>query len=179
MTWKAKNFEESMTPFIDEIYKSIFKSKLDNVFRSNTENGDARTLFMDKELAIDTHLTFKDGEVLTFQEKTRRCKYSKFNDFTFEYYNDPRTKEEGEWFKLAAQYYFYGYANANENGYSKYWIIDIARLRTGIMRRFTIQELENNYLRNNPPPAKANFFTIPFGILEELNGVVVYKSNEL
>lgn len=176
MSWFAKDFEEKMTPFIDNIYKDIFKEKLVSIKRSsrNKEN-DKKLLFMDINLAIDTHLTFNNGSIITFQEKTLRYSKISFNQFTFEYYNDPKIKDEGEWFKLAAQMYFFGYANKNETGYEKYFILNVAKLRTALLNNFTIKQLEDNYLRKNPAPAKANFFAIPFSILKNYSNVVVYE----
>jgi len=118
-------------------------------------------------MAIDTVLTFNDGTVITLQEKSRRnFYYDRYGEiFTFEYYNDPRVKEEGEWFKLAAQLYFYGFVNAGENGYYKFWLLDVAKLRLCLTRRVGIAQLEREYLRYNKAPAKANFFAIPFEII--------------
>lgn len=175
-TWSDKDFEEKMTIHIDNIYKGIFKDKLVSIFRSEREkNQDKRLLFMDIELSIDTHLTFKNGSILTFQEKSRRNQYMKFNDFTFEYYNDPKKKLEGEWFKLASQLYFYGYSDAQESKYLKYWIINVARLRTGLLSMFTIEEMEQKFMRYNEKHGKASFFGIPFRILESIPNVVVFK----
>ena len=175
MAWSEKSFEESMTPHIDAIYRGLF-SGLTEIRRSdrNTQT-DAKILFMDKELAIDTFLHFKDGTILTLQEKTRRREYAKYNDFTFEYYNDPRTKDEGEWFKLAAQLYFYGYANGELDGYYKFWIVNIPKLRVFLKRNVGIKQLESKYLRSNKPPAKANFFAIPFSIID--NDCIMYQRN--
>src|SRR3990167_7071739 len=122
MAWREKIFEEKMTPFIDEIYKKTF-SKLCEIKRAKRADADdSKIMFMDKELAIDTHLFFTDGTILTLQEKTLQHSKKKWNSFTFEYYNDPDTKKEGEWFKLASQLYFFGYANNDETDYSEYWI---------------------------------------------------------
>ena len=174
MAWNEKDFEEGMTKYIDDIYYQIFGNRLIKIYRSSREkNIDKKYLFMDIELAIDTHLTFKNGSVLTFQEKSLRL--SQFNHFTFEYYNDPQNKIEGEWFKLSAQLYFCGYANKNQTGYEKYWIINVARLRTALMSRYTLKELENKFLKFNKPPAKANFFAIPFDLLEQMSNVIIYK----
>ena len=178
MSWTEKNFEEKMTKHIDEIYFKLFKNRLINIYRSkrDSENNN-KLLFMDMELAIDTHLLLSNGSILTFQEKTRRNKFLTYNDFTFEYYNDPKTKEEGEWFKLASQLYFFGYSNKNENGYDKFWILNVARLRTGIISKYSLDKLEEKFLKYNKPPAKANFFAIPFDILESIKGVVLYKKH--
>jgi len=176
MAWSEKNFEESMTPHIDDIYKTIF-SKLTNIVRSSRENTkDAKILMMDKDLAIDTFLYFTDGTMLTLQEKTRKNYYLKYNDFTFEYYNDPDIKDEGEWFKLAAQMYFYGFANQRENGYSKFYLVDVPKLRLFLKNKIGIERLERQYLQHNKPPAKANFFAIPFDmILKYEPDSVMYK----
>lgn len=179
MAWKEKDFEESMHPAINAVYTQLFKNKLVEIYRSDRSlEKNSKMLFMDIELAIDTHLTFIDGSVITFQEKSIKSElYYKYGEcFTFEYYNDPKTKDEGEWFKLAAQLYFYGIADVKTKTYCKYYIINIVKLRTGLMNKFTIKELESRkYLRYNPPPAKANFFAIPFNILREMPGVVVYE----
>lgn len=177
MSWTEKTFEEKMTPFINDEYRKIFGEHLVEIYRNSRETcDDKRLMFMDMELAIDTHLKFKNGSILTLQEKTRRNYYIKYNDFTFEYYNDPNTKEIGEWFKLASQLYFYGFANKQENGYEKYYILDVAKLRTGLMGKFTINQLVDWYLKSNIPPAKANFFAIPFSTLKHIGGIVLLES---
>lgn len=175
--WVEKNFEEKMTQYIDNIYKEIFGNRLIKIYRSSRNNKeDKKLLFMDIELSIDTHLTFSNGSILTFQEKTRRNKFLQYNDFTFEYYNNPKIKEEGEWFKLAAQLYFFGYANKFENGYEKFWILNVAKLRTKLMSTCNINDMEKQFLRHNKPPSKANFFAIPFEILENLKDIIIYKN---
>lgn len=169
MAWIDKNFEESMTPKIDDIYFSLFKN-LEKVIRSNRNTTtDQKILFADKELAIDTFLHFSDGTVLTFQEKSRRFKYlvDGYDNFTFEYYNDPETKEEGEWFKLASQLYFYGFTNKNQTGYIKFCIIDVVKLRLYLKNKIGIKELERRYKRQNKKPNKASFFAIPFDIIPD------------
>ena len=165
MAWAEKNFEERMAPCIDRIYRRLFKN-IRFIRRSNRDTKDTETMFMDKRLAIDTFIYFNDGSFITLQEKTRRSCYAKYDDFTFEYYNDPLTREPGEWFKLAAQWYFYGYANEAGNGYSKFYLIDVAKLRLYLKNTFSIETLEKNYMRRNPPPAKANFFAIPFSAID-------------
>ena len=52
-------------------------------------------------------------------------------DFTQEFKNAVGTKHEsnGEWFKLGAQLYFYGWASADETEFSKWVILDIAKYK--------------------------------------------------
>lgn len=174
MSWKEKVFEEQMTPHIDTIYKGLF-SGLQEINRSERSNNDnQKTLFMDTELGIDTILKFDDGTTLTFQEKSRKNYYLKYDDFTFEYFNDPKTKELGEWFKLASQYYFYGFARENNIGYSKFYILKVPDFRLYLKNDIGINTLKNKYLRTNKPPAKAIFFAIPFK--EIPTNCILYKS---
>lgn len=179
MSWKEKEFEEKMQPVINDIYKKTFKNIIE-IKRSTREINDEKLLFMDKELAIDTHLLFQDGTVLTLQEKTLRESKQRFQSFTFEYYNDPNTKDEGEWFKLAAQLYFFGYANKSENNYNQYMILDVPKLRLHLKNKVGIELLENKYLRHNRPPAKANFFAIPFWLIKKIqvdNDIIILHRN--
>jgi len=167
VAWSEKAFEESMTPHIDAIYRGLF-SGLTKIVRSDrSAPADSKILFMDRELSIDTFLYFKDGTVLTLQEKTRRKNIlDRFGaDFTFEYYNDPITKDKGEWFKLAAQLYFYGYADEHNKGYCRFWLVNVPKLRLFLKNNIGIAELERKYLRYNKPPARANFFAVPFDVI--------------
>lgn len=174
--WREKDFEECMTAHIDRAYRDIFGNRLIEIYRNSRDSEENnRLMFMDVELAIDTHLTFDNGSVLTFQEKSRRFEYLKYRDFTFEYMNDPKTGEQGEWFKLASQLYFYGYANQFKTGYAAYWIINVAKLRTALLKRYTLAQMEKEFLRSNRPPAKANFFAIPLSLIESFDGVVLHK----
>ena len=177
--WVDKDFEEKMTPLIDQFYKKYYANKIKTIIRSNRGSQlDEKLKFMDVNLAIDTHLTFYDGSILTYQEKSRRRKaYRSIEDFTFEYYNDPITKEIGEWFKLASQMYFYGIANIIEDDYEKIYILNVPKLRSELLKNFTIEYLESNYLRYNKYPAKSNFFAIPFKVLKKLSNVIIYESN--
>ena len=168
-----------MTPHIDTIYHRLFRNLTDIHRSSRDTETDERISFMDRELAIDTFLYFNDGTILTLQEKTRKkAILERFGaDFTFEYYNDPRTKDKGEWFKLAAQMYFYGYANANIDGYEKFWLLNVPKLRLFLKNNIGISTLESKYLRQNVPPAKANFFAVPFRIIS--SDCIMYASDSV
>jgi hypothetical protein len=78
------------------------------------------------------------------------------------------------WFKLAAQLYFYGYAKDDLSGYERFWIVNIPKLRIFLKKKIGLEKLEQCYLRRNFPPAKANFFAIPFDIIE--NDCIMYDS---
>lgn len=177
MAWIEKNFEEIMRPSIDKIYKHKFGENI-NIQRSDRNSKKSKLMFMDKHFAIDTILRFENGAMITIQEKTLTHEKEEFNAFTIEYYNDPKIKDRGDWFKIAAQLYFFGYANKEENGYNKYWLISMLDFQLQIRKEFTIEEMRDEFLRENPLPAKASFFAIPFKILESLDGVVLDKRFE-
>ena len=80
MAWKEKEFEEKMRPYIDVIYQKTFKN-ISKILRVNREEKtNSKFMIMDRDLAIDTHLYFRDGTLLTFQEKTRQHIYQKYQD---------------------------------------------------------------------------------------------------
>ena len=174
MAWKEKEFEEKMRPYIDVIYQKTFKN-ISKILRVNREEKtNSKFMIMDRDLAIDTHLYFRDGTLLTFQEKTRQHIYQKYQDFTFEYQNDPQNNVPGEWFKLASQLYFFGYANEAQTGYLQWWILNVPRLRLFLLNVIGIETLKSKYLKPNKPPAKANFFAIPFNLLKTAEDAVVF-----
>ena len=183
--WGEKEFEESMTPYINQIYYTIFDKEnysISEIIRNNRNNSSKAALFMDRNLAIDTHIKFKYGSSISLQEKTLHSSKRKYNEFTFEYYNDPPTKEKGEWFKLESQLYFFGYANEEENEYTDFWIIHVPNLRLYLQRyilEIGLSDFKHKFLRKNPPPARANFFAIPFILIEELADTLIsYKWNK-
>ena len=87
--------------------------------------------WLDRDLAIDKVLKLPDGATFTVQEKVRRHYATQYMDFTQEYLNGAGTEYEnlGEWFKLNAQLYFYGWSNEEENAIPKWAIIDIVQYK--------------------------------------------------
>jgi len=172
--WKEKIFEENMRTYIDEVYFHCYRG-LKQIHRANREDEKDHLRVLDIEFAVDTILEFNDGTILTFQEKTLQATKQFYQQFTLEYYNDPKTKEKGEWFKLAAQRYFFGYASPKKDGLLQFWMVDVPKMREYLMYDIGIEQLEKQYLRQNHPPCKANFFAIPFNDLEQQEKVVIYR----
>lgn len=156
MAWKERDFEEKLHGHVDWIYKVEFPSIADVERIERDATGDR--LLMDKCLGIDTLLHFDNGSVVTVQEKCRRHKWLRHDELTFEYYNDPARSIKGEWFHNVAQLLFYGYANQVGNGIKKYYILKMFPLR------MFLNDGGKEHLRmlQNWPPAKSNFYTIPF-----------------
>jgi hypothetical protein len=82
---------------------------------------------LDREFGIDSRIEWETGEWLTVQEKYRRHEALRWSDFTQEFMNGAGTKHEspGEWFHLAAQLYFYGWARRDETDFEKWLILNI------------------------------------------------------
>ena len=172
-----KAFEEKMTPFIDEIYKKDFGDDI-IIDRSSREDENEKKLFMDINFSIDTIITFPNGSVLNLQEKSRQNTWLSKNEYTIQLLKDYKNDEKGEWYKLMAQFYFYGFANKESNGYSKYYILNVGVLRLAL----NSIDITKYPLMNNKKPLKSNFYCIPFETIEELdkkfNGLILYKSDD-
>jgi hypothetical protein len=165
MSWTEKDFEEKMRPIVDEAYHKVF-SEITEINRHERDKNEINSLILDKDFAIDTIIHFKDGHILTFQEKIRKYRfYELYNEFTFEYYNDPATEEQGEWFKLASQLYFYGFANKNEDDLERFYILDIPYFRIFLKKHYGNSLFER--IKTNKPPCRANFIHIPFDEISE------------
>lgn len=105
-------------PIADKIYHSLFgKIKIER-----TEKEDDFTL--DKNFAIDVKITLLSGQILLGQEKFLSGEYAKYNSVTVEYYQNPRTREKGDWFKLATQFYFVGYLNEDMTSFKPWVLLD-------------------------------------------------------
>jgi hypothetical protein len=174
-----KGFEEKMTPYIDKIYKKHLGNDIE-VSRSTRENQTDKTLFADRHLAIDTFIRFSDGQTINVQEKSRQFRFLEFNDFTIQHYKNAELKTEGYWFYLMAQLYFFGIANENNDGYEKYYILNV------VVLRIALKSLDTEWLmklkRNNQKSTDSDFIPIPFETIEELdkkfNGLILYKSDD-
>ena len=56
MSWKEKDFEESMQPSIDNIYTNCF-SNIDNIKRNIRTNENSKSMFMDSNIKTITRDT--------------------------------------------------------------------------------------------------------------------------
>ena len=110
---------------------------------------------------IYTNRIFKDGSFITLQEKFRENSALKFLDFTQEYKNAAGTDNEndGEYFHLAAQLYFYGWADANNESFEKWAILDVLKYKLMIQDCGGIEKMGT--LRTNEKHGMANFYCIP------------------
>ena len=114
---------------------------------------------LDKHFHIDLVLTLPNGSQLTGQEKTLSNDFYRYRTFTMEFYQNRRTKEPGEFFHIASQFYLHGYAHANEKNFVEWMIVDVLRLLDWLKNK-PIEDLER---RTKPSgPSRASFFYKPY-----------------
>jgi hypothetical protein len=129
-------FQKAMRSHAVAIYQRLFPGCVVVDLR---ENGvDVHVL--DKEFGVDTLVLLPSGQWISVQEKYRNHEFlvnerlqvlRGVPDFTQEYknaYGTP-TESDGEWFKLGAQLYFYGWANSDASGFEKWVLLDIAKYK--------------------------------------------------
>jgi hypothetical protein len=131
-----EQFRLRMRPHAIAIYERLFG---DCEIQDLREEG-VRVHVLDKEFGIDMLLTVPSGQWFTVQEKYREHKFlvepllqvePPCPDFTQEYMNAVGTPHEspGEWFKLGAQLYFYGWARPREDGFAAWVLLNVPRYK--------------------------------------------------
>lgn len=165
-------FQEKMRPAAFRIYDRLFPGcKIADL----RENG-VGVHVLDKEFGIDSLITFQSGQWISIQEKYRAHKFLKDSglrvrpncpDFTQEYKNASGTAHEcdGEWFKLGAQLYFYGWSNSQATDFEKWAILDIAKYKLIVENAGGLERLGS--LRQNRQHGSASFYCIPIAALKD------------
>jgi hypothetical protein len=150
-------FQMKMKPSAIRIYKKLFPgSELVDL----RENG-VKVHILDKEFGIDALLNLVGGQWVSIQEKYRANFYLKYLDFTQEYMNGVGTIHEspGEWFKLGAQLYFYGWANVEETDFEKWVLLDIPKYKLIVEKEGGLDKIGK--IKKNKEHGSASFFCIP------------------
>ena len=119
----------------------------------------------DDHFAIDTILKLPSGQIITAQQKCRRNRYLKYRDFTQEFMNAAGGTYEtpGEWFHLAAQLYFYGWANQAENDLAAWVLLDVVKYKMLVEQAGGLDRIGT--LQNNRVHGRASFYAIPMETL--------------
>ena len=144
-----------MNQYCNDIYFDVFNAV--NVKRTQDTP-------LDMEFAIDVIVELGNGSHLTGQEKALSCSYSKYNTFTMEFYQNRNTKEKGEFFKIASQFYLSGYTNHSLNGFASWSIIDILKLNLWLNSIYNLEQLE---VKSIPSSGLASFIAIPYPDIPE------------
>lgn len=135
--------------YINIMYRSLFDLMPDDIYIDCTS--DEKMARYDIDFGVDVILNLSNGQPITIQEKILTTDY---DTVTVEYYQNPLTKEEGDWFKLKCDYYFVGYTGIDNN--LRIWmLIDWNRLKLQSQLRWEERI-------NQKDGARASFRYIPF-----------------
>lgn len=112
----------------------------------------------DHYLGIDVIFTHEGEQESTMQEKFLTYHES---TVTVEYYQNPLTGEQGDWFKMKPDYYFVGYDRLQKNSFQE-WCM----LNWPLTRQMTNQGFIKWLVRSNKRDgARANFKYVDFGMI--------------
>lgn len=156
-------FNLRMQPWADKIYRYLWGDSA----KIQRELGD-----LDRQRAIDTIVIPPEGLPISLQEKARRREYFWYYQFTVEYMNNPRRGEKGEFFKLAANYYFYGYAKVDEKGFFWWRVVDLNSFK----KYYHEGRLEPDEIKQNKRRSNASFLCFDWARLAEL---IAYEPPEI
>ena len=178
-------FEEDLAlskkaqPYQDKIYKDLFPGVKITRFEKEDDK------ILDIKFHIDVELELSNGAKLLGQEKALRHKFSRFDTFTMEFYQDKVTKERGEFFKIGAQFYLHSYWNKNEDGFEKWYMVKVFDFLEWL-KETPIELLEK---QTRSSTSRANFYYIKYGeipdyciykrkLLEDLNAKQIPESRQ-
>lgn len=115
----------------------------------------------DKAFGIDLLLRFTSGMQATAQEKFLMTG-NRFTTVTVEYYQDWRTEEPGDWFRLRVDYYFVGYHQRGMPHFDKWILLDWPAVQRATSRNL-IAWRENRNMRDGARASfrYANFWDFP------------------
>lgn len=168
----TEKFRLKMKPFAEQIYKALIPN---STIQDLREDG-VKVHILDKEFGVDSLWCFPSGQWLSIQEKYRKHNALRYGDFTQEYKNGAGTiyESDGEWFKLGAHLYFYGWANESETGFEKWIILNIAKYKMLVNKLGGIDKIGK--LCNNYKHGRASFYSIK---LETINPAIIMKSENM
>lgn len=174
---KTVKLQRVMLPWAHAVYRKIFPGCIIEDLRVDG----TKVNVLDQEFGIDCKIHFPAPchGFLTVQEKFRSHNdLSRFGDFTQEWMNAAGTAREsqGEWFKLAAQLYFYGWSNATGDGFAKWLMLDVAKYRILVAKAGGLLRLaQPPRLMHNNAHGRATFYGIP---LWQLRDAALYSSHD-
>lgn len=158
--------------FVEQIYREVFGK--DIAVRRSRRYGKQEWALMDRQFHIDCAIELPNGSRLLGQEKVLRARYANFETFTIEYYQDREKKEPGEFFHIAAQFYFHGYWNQEYTGIDMFCLIDLLKFLDWLKSEYSVEDMNamiNSKRRNSrvgfnaPQNGKASFFYIPYNLI--------------
>lgn len=121
------SFSEKMAKIADRLYHSLFS--IDKITRLSRKD---EPHVLDKEFHIDVILDLKSGLRFTLQEKFRRYKALKWDDFTLERLSNRWNKTLGEYYFLCTDFYTYAWANRAETDFARVRIFKVPEVKLAI-----------------------------------------------
>jgi hypothetical protein len=110
---------------IHQIYRMLFPTLLPgNEFLDCTAQ--EKLGRYDIDFGVDLIFNYVNGHSSTIQEKILTTVY---NTVTVEYYQNPKTMEPGDWFKLKCDYYFVGYGKKEAATLDRWILLDWNQVR--------------------------------------------------
>ncbi len=162
----AYRFAESrvLQPAANTIYRAAFNGQGLQLVGGEADQDcalDEFTAGYDSKLGIDVLLNFTSGMQATLQEKFLTTGTT-FTTVTIEYYQNWRTEEPGDWFKLRADYYFVGYYTKGAQQFDKWILLDWPAVKRATSRDLITWQ-ENKNMRDGARASfrYANFWDIP------------------
>jgi len=140
----------------DRVLCHVFNVTSDRIerFKKNSD-----LFILDKEFAIDLRVKLQNGSHLTGQEKTLSNKFYKYRTFTIEFFQNRYTKEPGEFFHIASQFYLHGYSDETGIHFAEWIILDVLEFMH-YLRKKNIDDLAQ---RTRPAGgSRASFLPIPY-----------------
>lgn len=164
-----------MRPYVDVIYTSLFPYA--EMERFEAAPGDKGLL--DRNYGIDVQFRMPSGLLKTLSERIRQYYYYKrFQDFTLEYHQNPHTDppEEGEFFHLDADYFFYCWANESRDGLAGYRLVDLPAFKCGVEEGTIVM---NGPIKNDDKRGYRNFVSFNFKEIAKAGAIIkwVDKNN--
>lgn len=114
-----------MQPACNAVICQVFGVTPDRIERFSKTS---ELFILDQQFAIDMRIRLMNGSQLTGQEKALTHRFYKFRTFTMEFWQNRYTREPGEFFKIASQFYLHGYSDATGVQFAEWKIIDILKL---------------------------------------------------
>lgn len=142
-----------MRPACNRVLAEVFDISESDIIRFEQEDGPH---ILDVEFAIDLKLAMPCGAQLSGQEKALSNHFYSFRTFTIEFYQNRFTKELGEFFKIASQFYLSGYSDRTGIEFVEWHIIKMFDFINWIK----YQSIESLAKKCKPSTSRANFLPI-------------------
>lgn len=158
-----KIHEVKARPAVEKTLRAAFTEKGVNIARITwTDEKHSDGLLFEKA-GIDGAIYLFGGGRLTFQAKALTHWEAKWGTLTVEYYNDPATKLEGDWFTCLAQIYICGYVLEDYSGMRPWAVVNYPALKMATVQG-RVQWSVNG---NTKSRARANFKYVEIDKLPE------------